>query len=75
MRPIVIPDSSTVKLRISGRSQEYLVVLDSRSRPLSTSVELVVKKAGFSINLICLGQKDFFKTIRNKLAWGLDKRN
>ncbi|MDX9942357.1 MAG: NAD kinase [Bacteroidales bacterium] len=75
VRPIVIPDSSTVKLRISGRSQEYLVVLDSRSRPLSTSVELVVKKAGFSINLICLGQKDFFKTIRNKLAWGLDKRN
>lgn len=75
VRPIVIPDTSTVKLRISGRSQEYLVVLDSRSRPLSTSVELVVKKARFSINLICLGQKDFFKTIRNKLAWGLDKRN
>ncbi len=75
VRPIVIPDTSTVKLRISGRSQDYLVVLDSRSRPLSTSVELVVKKARFSINLICLGQKDFFKTIRNKLAWGLDKRN
>lgn len=75
VRPIVIPDTSTVKLRISGRSQEYLVVLDSRSRPLSTSVELLIKKARFSINLICLGQKDFFKTIRNKLAWGLDKRN
>lgn len=75
VRPIVIPDTSNVKLRISGRSQEYLVVLDSRSRPLSTSVELVIKKARFSINLICLGQKDFFKTIRNKLAWGLDKRN
>jgi len=75
VRPIVIPDTSTIKLRISGRSQEYLVVLDSRSRPLSTSVELVIKKARFSINLICLGQKDFFKTIRNKLAWGFDKRN
>jgi NAD+ kinase len=75
VRPIVIPDTSTVKLRISGRSQEYLVVLDSRSRPLSSSVELLIKKARFSINMICLGQKDFFKTIRNKLAWGLDKRN
>ncbi len=75
VRPIVIPDSSTVKLRITGRSQEYLVVLDSRSRPLSTSVDLVINKARFSINLICLGQKDFFKTIRNKLAWGFDKRN
>lgn len=75
VRPIVIPDSSTVKLRISGRTQDYLVVLDSRSKPLSTTTELIIKKAPFSINLVCIGQKDFYKTIRNKLAWGLDKRN
>ncbi|MDR4987455.1 MAG: NAD kinase [Bacteroidales bacterium] len=75
VRPIVIPDSSVVKLRISGRTQEYLVSLDSRSRPLSTTTELVIKRAAFSINLVCIGSKDFYKTIRNKLAWGLDKRN
>jgi NAD+ kinase len=75
VRPIVIPDHSTVKLKISGRSQDYLVLLDSRSRALSTSVELIIERADFHINLICIGQRDFFKTIRNKLAWGLDKRN
>ncbi len=75
VRPIVIPDTSKVKLRISGRTQEYLVLLDSRSKPLSTTTELTVQKAPFSMNLICVGQKDFYKTIRNKLAWGLDKRN
>jgi NAD+ kinase len=75
VRPIVIPDNATIKLKISGRTQDYLVLLDSRSRPLSTSVELVIQRAGFVINLVCIGQKDFFKTIRNKLAWGLDKRN
>ncbi len=75
VRPIVIPDSCTVKLRISGRTQDYLVALDSRSKPLSTTSELVIKRAAFSINLVCVGQKDFYKTIRNKLAWGLDKRN
>lgn len=75
VRPIVIPDHCTIKLTISGRSQDYLVLLDSRSMPLSTSVELVIKRADFHINLICIGQQDFFKTIRNKLAWGLDKRN
>ncbi len=75
VRPIVIPDSSKVKLRISGRTQDYLVLLDSRSKPLSTTTELVVKRAPFSLNLVCIGQKDFYKTIRNKLAWGLDKRN
>ncbi len=75
VRPIVIPDSSQVKLRITGKTQDYLVLLDSRSRPLNTTTELIVKKATFSMNLICIGQKDFYKTIRNKLAWGLDKRN
>ncbi len=75
VRPIVVPDTSTVKLRISGRAQDFLVMLDSRSRPLSTTVELIIKKATFSLNLICIGQKDFYKNIRNKRAWGLDKRN
>ncbi|MFO7997554.1 MAG: NAD kinase [Bacteroidales bacterium] len=75
VRPIVIPDECTIKLRISGRAQDYLVILDSRSKPLSTTVELVIQRAEFTINLVCIGQMDFFKTIRNKLAWGLDKRN
>lgn len=75
VRPIVIPDNSTVKLNITGRNRDCLVVLDSRSKPISTSTELVIKRAPFSINLICIGRKDFYKTIRNKLAWGLDKRN
>lgn len=75
VRPIVIPDGSTVKLKITGRTQDYLVLLDSRSRPLNKTTELVVKRAAFPLNLICIGQKDFYKTIRNKLAWGLDKRN
>ncbi len=75
VRPIVIPDTSTVKLRISGRTQDYLVLLDSRSRALSTTAELLIHKADFHMNLICIGQKDFYKTIRNKLTWGHDKRN
>lgn len=75
VRPIVIPDSAVVKLQISGRTQDYLLTLDSRSRPMSTTEELFIKRAPFSINLIGIGQKDFYKTIRNKLAWGLDKRN
>lgn len=75
VRPIVIPDASTIRLRISGRQKEYLAGLDSRMRCLSESVDFIVKKADFHINLICIGQKDFFKTIRNKLAWGLDIRN
>ncbi len=74
VRPIVIPDSCHIKLRVEGR-QDFLCVLDSRSRALSSPAELIVKRLEFKINLINLKKLDFFKTIRNKLAWGLDKRN
>jgi NAD+ kinase len=74
-RPVVVPDDSIIKLTISGRLQDYLVVLDSRSIPMSESIEMIVRKEDFCINLIGIEQADFFSTIRNKLAWGLDKRN
>jgi len=75
VRPIVIPDTCKITLRPSGRHKEYLVVLDSRVQSLSDTQDLVISKAPFTAKLLYPGKKDFFKTIRNKLAWGLDKRN
>lgn len=75
VRPIVIKDNSLIKLRVEGRIKSHLIVMDSRSVPLENPVDLYIKKAEFKTNLISLENKNFFKTIRNKLAWGLDKRN
>ena len=75
VRPIVIKDDSTIKLRVEGRVKNHLIVMDSRTIPRETPIELLVTKAQFKINLVCIENSDFFKTIRNKLAWGLDKRN
>ncbi len=75
VRPIVIPGNCRIKLRVEGRQQDFLCVLDSRSRALHSPAEMIISRTDFQINLVCLGKKDFFKTIRNKLAWGIDKRN
>lgn len=75
VRPIVIPDKSVLKLKIEGRSKDYLVSLDSRSEIVDESFELTIRKEDFSINLIKLEMQNFLSTIRNKLLWGLDKRN
>ncbi|NNJ38241.1 MAG: NAD(+) kinase, partial [Flavobacteriaceae bacterium] len=37
--------------------------------------ELIVKKAGFKINMVEYTADSFLKTIRNKLLWGEDRRN
>jgi NAD+ kinase len=64
-----------ITLKITGRSSHYLVSLDSRSEVIDSSIELLLKKADFYVNLIKLENQSFFSTIRNKLLWGLDKRN
>jgi len=75
VRPIVIPDNSTIKLKIQGRSKSFLVGLDSRFETIKASTELRIKKCDFSVNMIQIGSRSFFDTIREKLNWGLDVRN
>ena len=75
VRPIVIPDSSEIRLTVDGRKQNFTVGLDSRMQSFDSSLELLVKKEDFKISLIHMPEKDFFTTIREKLKWGLDVRN
>jgi NAD+ kinase len=75
VRPIVIPDNQEIRLKVGGRNKFYQVGLDSRYQTIDNTVELVIRRADFKINLIQLPNKDFYSTIREKLLWGKDQRN
>ncbi len=75
VRPIVIPDSSTIRLKVGGRNTHYQIGLDSKYETIANTVELIINRAGFKINLIQLANKDFYSNIREKLLWGKDQRN
>ena len=75
IRPIVVPDDNIISFEVEGRTDGYLCTLDSRREILSKEIQLAVKKETFSINLIRLNENNFLQTLRNKLSWGLDKRN
>ena len=74
-RPLVIPDSTEIELRVSGREDNYLVSLDSRIASVSNNAILKIKKTPFKINMVEIADETFFKTLRKKLLWGEDKRN
>ena len=74
-RPLVIPDSSTITLKVSGREKSYLISLDSRTATLKNGTLITIKKAAFCIKLVQLREDSFIKTLRKKLLWGEDKRN
>jgi len=75
VRPIVIPDSSKIRIKVVGRISEFHINLDSRSALTDNSEEFTIVKEDFKINLVQLEGESYFKTIREKLMWGLDIRN
>ncbi|MDB4088959.1 NAD kinase [Flavobacteriales bacterium] len=75
IRPIIVSDDSEIEIKVEGREEKFLATLDSRSEEISTKNTLLVSKSKLNINLVQFPNQNFFKTIRNKLYWGLDKRN
>lgn len=74
-RPLVIPDDTEIELHVSGREENYLVSLDSRTASTSNKTILKIKKSPYSIKMVEIPNETFLKTLRNKLLWGQDKRN
>ena len=75
IRPIVIPDDSVISFEVEGRTDGFLCTLDSRREIAVKEALLAVRKEVFTIQLVRLNENNFLQTIRNKLSWGLDKRN
>jgi len=75
IRPLIVPNSTVVELKVTGRGQDHLLTLDSRIISLNQETKILVKKAPFSIATVELNDNAFFKTLQDKLFWGLDTRN
>lgn len=75
VRPIVVPDHHSITLVVEGRGLHFLTSVDSQSEAMYFSVLLKIRKAPFNVKTIRLKDHSFFSTLRNKLMWGMDKRN
>ena len=75
VRPVVVPDHMPIELTVEGRDRKYLLTLDSHSKAVKNGTKVTLHKADFMINVIKFEENNFLDTIRNKMMWGLDKRN
>ncbi|HEY9113679.1 MAG TPA: NAD kinase [Bacteroidales bacterium] len=75
VRPIVIQDSSQIRIKFDGREEQYFLTMDSRQTAVNKRDELIINRCEFEVKLVQLENKDFFNTIRDKLLWGKDLRN
>jgi len=74
-RPLVIPDDTKIKFKVSGREDEFVLTLDSRITTINSNTEIYVEKSNFNLKMVQIKEQTFIKTLREKLLWGQDSRN
>lgn len=75
VRPIIVPDDNIISFEVEGRAENFICALDSRKEIVDKNVQLAVRRESFNISLVRLNENNFLQTLRNKLSWGLDRRN
>lgn len=75
VRPLVINADHDITLNVESRISTHIASLDARTFAFDKNVNFRLKKANFAINVVKIQGHSYFNTIRNKLMWGIDKRN
>ncbi|MBX0292784.1 NAD kinase [Hymenobacter sp. HSC-4F20] len=75
VRPLIVSDRSVISFEIEGRSNNFLLSLDSRSETVEAGIQIAVRRENFNARLVKLNHVNFLSTLRSKLNWGLDRRN
>ena len=75
IRPVIVPDHHAIRIEVESRDDSFLLTLDSRTEIIEGAVQIRLKRAGFTIKTLRIKDATFYNTLRNKLMWGVDKRN
>lgn len=71
-RPIVLPCDTELVLRVETRGHPFAFACDGVSTLLDGSgdVAVRVRRSDHAVRLVTLPDRDYFRTIRDKLSWG-----
>jgi NAD+ kinase len=70
-RPIVVPDESSIEVRLMTDKEEVALTLDGQvGFPLQVNDRIVISKSKTSFNLVQPPNRNYFDVLRDKLKWG-----
>lgn len=75
VRPLVIPSDVPLTIEVKSRNGQYSLCLDTQRVVVDDKVKLHLRKEDFHIQTVLFQNCDFYDVIREKLLWGIDKRN
>ena len=74
-RPLVISDDTKIELSVSGREENHLLSIDSKIFTVQNQTNITIEKPNFDFKIAHFSNNNFYKTLKEKLLWGKDKRN
>lgn len=74
IRPIIIPNSQTIRVEACGEYTHFLISNDYLSHTVQQEPKIEIKKSKFTISTIEFNNTSFFETLREKLKLGYDIR-
>lgn len=75
IRPLVVPNTATITLRIHSRDGKAVFTADTRSMEIVEGVLIKLNMAQFSLKRVRLNDSNFINALTEKLHWGEDVRN
>ena len=70
-RPIVVPDSAVIKLRLHNENEGVVLSLDGQTGyPMRAADSVVIRKSATTFNLVQPANRNYFDVLRDKLKWG-----
>lgn len=75
IRPMVVPNSVDILLRVQSRDDKFVFTADNVTRELPEETQIRVSVARFSLKRVRLNKSDFINALTEKLFWGEDVRN
>ena len=75
IRPLVVPDTSVIRLKMHSRDGRFVLTADNRTIEVDESVQIEITVAQFSLKRVRLNHSNFITALTEKLFWGEDVRN
>ena len=70
-RPIVIPDTAEIELRLVNENEGVVLTLDGQiGYTMNAGDKVVIRKSTTTFNIVQPPNRNYFDVLRNKLKWG-----
>ncbi|GIV25353.1 MAG: NAD kinase [Bacteroidia bacterium] len=74
VRALVIPDDGVLTVTFRSRTGQVQIALDGRSATVPDTTLVALRRSPMQVKIAKLPGSSYFRTLRDRLSWGVDRR-